>query len=858
MRLNKYSWLAALPMIFTACQDDTLVENQQQDKIYTLSATMDGGAVMSRAQIQLGNEDAEAGETFMWNEGDEFALFQRVKQVDTLFATTFAMNSMSEDRKSGVFTTDNPAIVNDYMAIYPSNLERDNWNIQLKLQDRLDFSAANTDEEIENVWKNYMNDNMYMLAKGTIVSGGLNELNFEHLCALARVTYTNATDETQTIEQFSFLGNNNKQSFRTSYVYNLFSNKLQGGGATTNYTIYYDGGLNVEPGDSMDLYAFLLPYEFNTEATMQLSFKANSVDKSVSMSVADIQTVNPDDTGFEAGKRYWFKVTETAEGLVWTKDYTEGPTDDETIVIENQELSSALHTRYGVTLNDDGYAVMTGAEVKGYPELQLGWSDYTITSLSGIEKFVNLEILGCAGVGLQECNLSQNKKLTYLDVSHNKLTSLDVSNNPALNNLSCSYNAAADDENDDYSGLSSLTLTNCSNLTHLSVEHTALQTLTIPNPSKLETLYLGNTNISFESFSLNGFTSLTGLDVENMNLNDLSIIPDAMKDRLTWLYCDNNNLTSLDLTQYPLVIDLHCNDNDIETLTLTDAEFKNSPLNSLYCMGNKMKALDITGTNISSLGCGKQQDGEFLQLTLSDKQKESWNDSWKSSLENIFVYLYDEEPEETITIENESFAKELKNQFGDYVILQDGKAIMTKTFAENNVTEINIWDKREVTSVEGIKNFPNLKRLVLVYNGLTSLDVSGLAKLEYLECWDGGITSINVSGCTALKELYCQYNAITELDVAGCTDITNLNCSDNKLTSLDLTACTNKTIELLCGNQGNKAGEEITITIKLTDAMKAYWKSYLINLDNNQIRVVLYGDKSVTIPSLPKEGWDWD
>ena len=82
MNINKYSWLAALPMIFTACQDDTLVENPQQDKmIYTLSAQVDGDATMSRAQIQLNNPNS-GEELFFWNSGDSFSMYQKMKAED--------------------------------------------------------------------------------------------------------------------------------------------------------------------------------------------------------------------------------------------------------------------------------------------------------------------------------------------------------------------------------------------------------------------------------------------------------------------------------------------------------------------------------------------------------------------------------------------------------------------------------------------------------------------------------------------------------------------------------------------------------------------------------------------------------
>ena len=74
MNLKKYSWLAALPMIFTACQEDMLVENLQQG-ITTLTASMDKAPSDSRAQIVLDGSNT-AKEIFHWNAGDKFSLFQ--------------------------------------------------------------------------------------------------------------------------------------------------------------------------------------------------------------------------------------------------------------------------------------------------------------------------------------------------------------------------------------------------------------------------------------------------------------------------------------------------------------------------------------------------------------------------------------------------------------------------------------------------------------------------------------------------------------------------------------------------------------------------------------------------------------
>ena len=77
MKKNKYIWMAVLPMFLSACQDE-MIENSllQNESVYTLSGKMTGGNALSRAQIQLGNTDASAGEVFLWNSGDSFKLYQ--------------------------------------------------------------------------------------------------------------------------------------------------------------------------------------------------------------------------------------------------------------------------------------------------------------------------------------------------------------------------------------------------------------------------------------------------------------------------------------------------------------------------------------------------------------------------------------------------------------------------------------------------------------------------------------------------------------------------------------------------------------------------------------------------------------
>ena len=82
---------------------------------------------------------------------------------------------------------------------------------------------------------------------------------------------------------------------------------------------------------------------------------------------------------------------------------------------------------------------------------------------------------------------------------------------------------------------------------------------------------------------------------------------------------------------------------------------------------------------------------------------------------------------------------------------------------------------------------------------LTALDVSGLAKLQKLNCGGNKLTSLNASGLTELKEIKCYSNKLTELNVQGCTALQKLECSSNDLPELNVQGLT-ALQELSCPN----------------------------------------------------------
>ena len=90
-----------------------------------------------------------------------------------------------------------------------------------------------------------------------------------------------------------------------------------------------------------------------------------------------------------------------------------------------------------------------------------------------------------------------------------------------------------------------------------------------------------------------------------------------------------------------------------------------------------------------------------------------------------------------------------------------------------------------VTSVTGLQNLTNLQNFNADYNGLQSVNLSGLTSLIYVDISDNNIpgsgtnslTSVNLSGCTALLELRLDDSDFSA-GIPSLTGLTNLNLID--------------------------------------------------------------------------------
>ncbi len=118
----------------------------------------------------------------------------------------------------------------------------------------------------------------------------------------------------------------------------------------------------------------------------------------------------------------------------------------------------------------------------------------------------------------------------------------------------------------------------------------------------------------------------------------------------------------------------------------------------------------------------------------------------------------------------------------------------------SDITDLDV-SSLGITDLTGIQGFSSLYGLICEDNLLTSLDVSALPNLRnlsmlgnqlvnasdlkahpnltYLDCDDNLFTSLDVSTLTNLVDLYCSGNQLTSLDVRGLANLQYFECTNN-------------------------------------------------------------------------------
>lgn len=627
-------WLAALSLAFAmgACQNEEIVESGQSANVEgqtILRATMGGyDTPQSRAQVELGNED-ESQEVFIWNAEDAFTVYD----TENAYAQhTFTISGYNEESPSAEATFIGEGEISEgteVTAIYPTQ-ESNTVSSDVVT---LTLSQATLTDGSDEAWKSYMSQNMFMYAQ-TKMAGANTDLTFNQLCAMVRISYTNATDTDQNISKVTLIGDGNY--FGNSMNFNLKT--YEGNVTPTTSASLEFTNLTVASGRTVDFYLLFFPGDDASNGKLTISIDENQAE----MSLSEMTT-----KAFEAGKRYWLNVMQTqADGLIWKKNVAEG-------MITNLELIAAVEEQNNISfIKDENGFVDVNANQEMIQKVEtLNFSNRNVDNTDWLKYFTELKELRLNNIGLRSLDLSYNVKLEKLLCYSNYLTELDLTNNKSLTFVSCFNNE-----------LESLDVSENLELESLYLTNNPLQALDVKNNTKLVSLDFSGA-VSYIDLSNN--LNLKDLDCSD---SDLSILDVSMLSKLEFLWCNNTNISSLDVSHNTALKELRCGNEKLTSLDvsknialeilsiaqspITSIDLtNNTELHGLYCSECQLKELDITKNQklefVDSQGtvmflCGNQCDAEGnpieITLYLTSNQATLW-ETVKDDYANQMVIL---------------------------------------------------------------------------------------------------------------------------------------------------------------------------------------------------------------------------
>lgn len=221
------------------------------------------------------------------------------------------------------------------------------------------------------------------------------------------------------------------------------------------------------------------------------------------------------------------------------------------VAVDETNFPDAIFRAYvAENFDTDGDEYLSDEEIAAVEKIQV--RNMGITSLDGIEKFVNLRQLECTGNSIEKLDLSKNTMLYSLYCENNGMKELDVSKNAALYYLYCANNE-----------LTSLDVSANTELVQLGCWGNKLQSLNVKNNTKLKGLQCGENMLT--SLDVSGLTALEMVRCENNQLTDLNVVGcTALND----LICSGNQLVALNVSDNTALLQLSCAGNMIECLNL--------------------------------------------------------------------------------------------------------------------------------------------------------------------------------------------------------------------------------------------------------------------------------------------------
>lgn len=282
--------------------------------------------------------------------------------------------------------------------------------------------------------------------------------------------------------------------------------------------------------------------------------------------------------------------------------------DPETLpVIFKDDVLLARLNAVTPAIDADGDGVITRGEALAVHKLDFSFEsaddatvETTITDLTGLEYFLNLDTLGLRYHGVTAATpVEKLTRLKMLNLGGNKIAAIDPT---ALENLTDLrlFDAA----------ITTLDLSHNKALTALYLQRVKITSLELKNLPALEEAYLSNGALS--SLKAAGLAKLTRLDAVQNRLTELSVTD---LPHLSQLHANGNLLTAVTLDALPELMILNLYDNRIASIDISGAPdlvrlvlfdnrlteidlTHNAPLRQVYLSGNELVTADFSANNL--------------------------------------------------------------------------------------------------------------------------------------------------------------------------------------------------------------------------------------------------------------------
>ena len=307
---------------------------------------------------------------------------------------------------------------------------------------------------------------------------------------------------------------------------------------------------------------------------------------------------------------------------------------------------------------------------------------------------------------------------------------------------------------------------------------------------------------------------ITSLALTKKGINDLTGI--EYFPNLKNLYCDDNNISEIDISKNPNLVHVRCYLNKIKSEAwdqMIDKASNRSKAINMYCYR-------------AGLSNEKNDCPTLRQVTEGNKK-------------NIHFFGYTAEFLNYIPIDDDHFPD---TKFREYLLSQNYGADAKLTADEIDDIKTISFNNKGASAMNGIGYFTELTMLQCYNNALLYLDLSKNKKLEILQCYNNKLENLDLSNNKLLTRVECSSNELTTLNITGLDSLTYLECNINKLESLDL-AGKKKLWYLTCW------GNNLT-TVDLTGCDKL---QYFICW-SNQIKEAGMDAMVATLPGSIEEG----